>query len=197
MDALWRNVCISLGKCYCNLGNLFKKLSKNPTEIITKKISKLITTANAILETHILNNLEEHYSSGYIYGNPKIHSLINLPISSSTGVGDALCFPFILLIIAHAAFIGVLEFMALTNFPHDFFFASLNIRLHTAFDRLYLILLNTVLFLLTARSALILSLFAFSHSAFHYATGGLLIFLLFSRYGSICSSLYLVCNVVY
>ena len=32
----------------------FKKLSKDSTEIIKKKINKLITAANAVLETHIL-----------------------------------------------------------------------------------------------------------------------------------------------
>ena len=50
----------------------FKEISRDPTEKLKTRLNQLITVANMSGSKHF-SNIKGHFTSGYLYGNPKIH----------------------------------------------------------------------------------------------------------------------------
>ena len=57
----------------------FKRLVKDPTEKLKRKLNELIETVNAVQQPHHFKKLIGHFSPGYLYGNAKIHKSLNEP----------------------------------------------------------------------------------------------------------------------
>ena len=62
-----------------NQGNKFKRIDKDPTENLKKKLNSFITAANNYTNEIEIPKLSGHYSPGYLYGNPKIHKDVSDP----------------------------------------------------------------------------------------------------------------------
>ena len=50
----------------------FKEISKDLTEKLKTRLNQLLIVANMSESKHF-SNIKEHFTPGYLYGNPKIH----------------------------------------------------------------------------------------------------------------------------